>query len=96
MVRNTRNSQTTPVRDLESTENVESENVESENVENIESDNVDQQAPPSSPPSWATVNGPKGKRKADDAFEEDEEDNGKESSVLTEEEDELEEVETSG
>jgi hypothetical protein len=85
MVRNTRNLQTTPVHNLELTKN----------VNNLKSDNVDQKPPPSSPPSWATVNGPKVKRKADNAFEEDEEDDGKESSVLMEEEDELEEVETS-
>jgi hypothetical protein len=83
MVRNTRNLQTTPAHNLESNENVES-------------DNNNQHAPPSSPPSWATVNGPKGKRKADEAFKEGEEDNGEESLVLTEEEDELEEAKTSG
>lgn len=94
MVRNTRYSQATPVHDLES-----AKNVESENLENINDEDVEQQGPPSSPPSWATVNGPKGKRKASEAFDDDDKDDGKGLSVLTaigEEEDELEEVETSG
>jgi hypothetical protein len=84
MFRQTRNSGKATVRRSASSEN----------------ENNDHEGSPASAPSWETINGSndKGKRKADEAFQEDKQEDGEESLVLLERDDvnELEEIVISG